>query len=267
VLRYTLRQGTSPFTFWTQDADTISSDRQLESRPRGGLRPARSHTASNGGDPGGHLDTDRNPRQHVARGGVSARSRIGCASARGERRTLGVHLDETSCSDFACGRDEKYSACAIITLSSGALLAVFGTVLPWRGSRWRGLPSANACAFDAALGVQSQDWRDLNADRSLAGLCVAGDFNQDLSATHYYWSRAARRSLRAALENNDLVALTAGDADPVRVQSNNAAACIDHICLSSAIASRTDEPHAWSPVIDGHRLSDHPGIQVDIFDC
>jgi hypothetical protein len=163
--------------------------------------------------------------------------------------------------------DEDYAACAIVTLHSGASLAVYGTVLPWRGSSWRDKPSANACAFDAALGAQAQDWRDLNADQSLAGLCVAGDFNQDLSATHYYWSRAARHSLHAALEDNDLVALTAGDTDPVRVLSNNAAACIDHICLSSAIASRTDELHAWSPVIDGHKLSDHPGIRVDIFDC
>jgi hypothetical protein len=235
-------------------------------RAAGSVRPARlqHHMAKVQADIWILTET----RDSMSPGAEYRRVAASAAQARGENdeRWVSIWTRLPAAIARAAG-DEKYSACAIITLSSGALLAVFGTVLPWRGSKWRGLPSANACAFDAALGVQSQDWRDLNSDSSLAGLCVAGDFNQDLSATHYYWSRAARRSLRAALENNDLVALTAGDADPVRDLSNNAAACIDHICLSSAIASGTGELHAWSPVIDGHRLSDHPGIQVDLFDC
>lgn len=161
--------------------------------------------------------------------------------------------------------DEEYAACAIIDISPAARLAVYGTVLPWRGSVWLDRPSAKACAYGAALSVQAQDWSELRRQSDLVGVCVAGDFNQDLSDTHYYWSDAARELLRRALDANELCATTSDPTDPVRKMSEGREACIDHICISRSLVGRqTGGAHAWSPVVKGRALTDHPGVWIEL---
>jgi Endonuclease/Exonuclease/phosphatase family len=160
-------------------------------------------------------------------------------------------------------RDAEYAACAVIP-QSGRSLAIYGTVLPWRGSAWGKYPSTDATAYGAAMAAQSADWKQLAKSNDL---CVAGDFNQDLSDLHYYWSRAARQHLRAALERCNLSAVTGGDADPVRRLTKGAEACIDHICLSPALKPRlTGEAVAWRPLVGGRHISDHPGVHIDLAD-
>lgn len=75
-------------------------------------------------------------------------------------------------------RDGEFTACAALPSTPAGPLCVYGTVLPWRGSTWRVHRSAGAEAYREALSVQAADWRELGAEGSL---CVAGDFNQDLS--------------------------------------------------------------------------------------
>ena len=156
-------------------------------------------------------------------------------------------------------RDDQFTACASI----GGLLNVYGTVLPWRGSTWRGHPSANAEAYIAALSVQHEDWRELRDEP--AELCVAGDFNQDLSVRSYYWSLKARAYLEFALRECDLVATTAAPNDPVWQLTGGEAACIDHVCLSAGLLRRlSGAPIAWRPERDGRNISDHPGVAVTL---
>ena len=38
---------------------------------------------------------------------------------------------------------------------------VYGSVLPWIGSPWRGHPSAGGIAFREALSVQAADWKKI----------------------------------------------------------------------------------------------------------
>ena len=162
-------------------------------------------------------------------------------------------------------RDEEYSACAIVALSSDVALAVYGTVLPWRGSVWRGHASANATAYQAALSAQAEDWRELRDMPEVRGICVAGDFNQDLSDTPYYWSNTARHLLQRTLDDCGLAATTSEPTDPVRAVTNGAKACIDHICLSQrAMTSQVGTSHAWAPTNDGRTLSDHPGVWIEL---
>lgn len=162
--------------------------------------------------------------------------------------------------------DKTFSAAAVLKLRDGSPLTVFGTVLPWRGRSWKGNPSADAVAFEAALRCQQADWALATRDPRNA-VCVAGDFNQDLSTKHYYWSRKAYHLIRAALADSGLVAATADPTDPVRQLTGNAAACIDHICLSRSLTSKAlAQSLAWSPTADGKTLSDHHGIYVDV-DC
>jgi endonuclease/exonuclease/phosphatase family metal-dependent hydrolase len=160
-------------------------------------------------------------------------------------------------------RDPEYAACAVFPVPSGGTIAVYGTVLPWVGHVWRGHPSNGARAFCAALSAQAQDWRELAGEE--VALCVTGDFNQDLSERHYYGSATGRRQLRNTLSECGLTAVTAGADDPVRRLGDGAHACIDHVCLSDALRARMAEPaRAWLPERDGRRLSDHPGITVEL---
>jgi hypothetical protein len=139
---------------------------------------------------------------------------------------------------------------------------IFGTVLPWLGSPWCGFPSAGGVAFGEALSTQCADWLRLRRKFPNDELFVLGDFNQDLVDPHYYGSRANRLALEAALEAAGLVALTAGDRDPIRRDSARCA-CIDHICAPRDVIARAEPAVRWpdAPVPE-RRLSDHFGVSV-----
>jgi hypothetical protein len=140
---------------------------------------------------------------------------------------------------------------------------VYGTVLPWIGSTWQGLPSTGGRTFLAALDAQRRDWEALRHRYPDAELCVAGDFNQDLSDRHYYGSRAGRYGHQGALASVGLVALTAHPADPVWAIAPDRAS-IDHICVqrdSAHFAAPRLEvwPQDWAPDCG---VSDHHGVAV-----
>ncbi|MEP6620008.1 MAG: endonuclease/exonuclease/phosphatase family protein [bacterium] len=160
--------------------------------------------------------------------------------------------------------DPFYSASATVNLRSGVPLTVFGTVLPWSGRSWGGLPSAAATAFKAALATQAADW--LAFPKAHGGLyCVAGDFNQDLADMPYYWSLQAREALTRTLLECDLTATTAGNLDPVVQLTGGTHACIDHICVSHSLAlTEPGAATAWSPQVPRGVLSDHPGVWIDV---
>ena len=162
--------------------------------------------------------------------------------------------------------DGTFSAAATVKLVNGSPLTVFGMVLPWRGRSWSDQPSAGAVAFEAALRCQQADWAAATRDPRNA-VCVAGDFNQDLSARPFYWSRRAHDLLGTALAESGLTAVTGDPTDPVRVLTDGRSACIDHICISQPLKAKlAAQSCAWAPTVDDRVLSDHPGIYVDV-DC
>jgi endonuclease/exonuclease/phosphatase family metal-dependent hydrolase len=159
--------------------------------------------------------------------------------------------------------DPVRAVAARIAPARGTPLIVYGTVLPWLGSSWRGIEAVDGKAFEAALDVQAADWRAIRRIHPDHDLMVAGDFNQDLADTHYYGSRANRLRLTAALQQADLIALTASGDDPVR-RGSPTNACIDHVCVSEALRRRCRSVHRWpdTPRPD-RRMSDHFGIAVE----
>lgn len=162
--------------------------------------------------------------------------------------------------------DEQRTAAARVRPGSGAPFIVYGTVLPWVGSPWRGHPSAGGAAFRAALALQAADWRRLRSAYPEDELFVLGDLNQDLVTPHYYGSRANRAALEDALEGAGLVALTAGAGDPVR-RDSAPAACIDHVCARGDSAWQAAPAVRWPDVPVPERwLSDHFGLSV-VFTC
>ena len=163
-------------------------------------------------------------------------------------------LNETS--------DPMRAVAARVVPPVGPPLIVYGTVLPWLGSPWRHVVASRGQAFAAALEAQASDWRRLRALYSDHDFLLAGDFNQDLANTHYYGSRSNRRALQDALNGASLVALSAGDNDPVR-RDSPPCACIDHICLSDASLWKPGELCRWpAAATPNPGLSDHFGIEV-----
>ena len=159
--------------------------------------------------------------------------------------------------------DPIRAVAARVVPPAGPPLIVYGTVLPWLGSRWRSYSAADGLAFAQALEAQAADWRTLRESNPDHDLVVAGDFNQDLAHTHYYGSRANRRRLLLALDGAGLVALTAGDGDPIR-RDSSPRACIDHVCISKSTRWLLNRGSRWPnlPKPD-RRMSDHFGVAVE----
>ena len=160
--------------------------------------------------------------------------------------------------------DPVRSAAGRLELSGVGHCVVFGTVLPWLGSRWRDVEARDGNAFAAALEVQCADWVRLRARYPEDEFFLMGDFNQDLAETHYYGSRRNRAALGEALETAGLVAWTSGDFDPVR-RGSPPSACIDHICGRSDSSWRVGATHRWPQTAKPDpSLSDHFGVAVDL---
>jgi endonuclease/exonuclease/phosphatase family metal-dependent hydrolase len=163
--------------------------------------------------------------------------------------------------------DPARAVAALIDLPGGRPLVVYGSVLPWIGSPWRGFAAAEGAAFAAALEAQCEDWMRLRAEMPDCDLCVAGDLNQDLAERHFYGSKRNREALAAALQRAGLVCLTAGEHDPVYRRTLGWHATVDHICVSGPVARRARATAAW-PEIDNPdlTLSDHFGVVVELAD-
>lgn len=158
--------------------------------------------------------------------------------------------------------DAERTAAVRIHRQSGSSFIVYGTVLPWLGSEWRGHPSAGGVAFREALAVQAADWMRLRSEFPDDEFYVMGDFNQDLVSPRYYGSRKNRALLESALADAGLFPLTAGDGDPIR-RDSAPCACIDHICCRADSAAHAEPAVRWPDTpIPERWMTDHFGVAV-----
>jgi endonuclease/exonuclease/phosphatase family metal-dependent hydrolase len=156
----------------------------------------------------------------------------------------------------------RCSAARILHPEIGEVV-VHACVLPWGGSEWQGYHSRGGLAFEMALDMYSRDWLSLRDEFPDSTLVVAGDFNQSLVERHYYGSNRQRALLEAALESVGLVAVTAGEGDPV-ARDSAPYACIDHICISSSPSAMIGPTIRWPETARPDlRLSDHFGVAVE----
>jgi endonuclease/exonuclease/phosphatase family metal-dependent hydrolase len=164
-------------------------------------------------------------------------------------------------------RDPARAVSAMVSVPTGPSIIVYGTVLPWVGSRWG--EEGRAGAFLRALDAQSADWADLRAAHPQSDFCVVGDLNQDLGDRHYYGSRRNRAALESSLQEMDLRCLSSAPDDPVAAASAGHRASIDHICVSPGLAARfRARSGCWPPGAEpDRRISDHFGFFVDIEDA
>ena len=158
--------------------------------------------------------------------------------------------------------DEERTAAVRIKWDAETPFIVYGTVLPWIGSKWREFASAEGVAFREALAVQAADWNQLRQEYPDDEFFVIGDFNQDLVTPHYYGSRINRDALEAALQEAGLVALTGGEEDPIR-RDSAPCACIDHICAREDSRWQAEPAVRWPDVsVPDKKLTDHFGVSI-----
>jgi endonuclease/exonuclease/phosphatase family metal-dependent hydrolase len=159
--------------------------------------------------------------------------------------------------------DDARTAAALVHPPDACPFIVFGTVLPWLGSRWRDVDAPNGAAFAASLAVQLADWRRIHAELPDAPFVLAGDLNQDLAARHVYGSRRNRAAIEAALAAASLRCLTAGADDPVPHHAPQRAS-VDHICVDAQVR-HAGPVRSWPREPEPPRtLSDHFGLAVDL---
>jgi hypothetical protein len=157
--------------------------------------------------------------------------------------------------------DPERTAAARLQPVGGAPLIVVGTVLPWL-SDTRYAPARGGDAFCEVLGRQAAEWHSLQNDHPDAGLCIAGDFNQDLASTHYYGSAKGKAALAWTLADARMVCVTAGTRDPLADVSGHSS--IDHLCVSESLIAHGDiVVGAWpTPPLERARLTDYFGVHV-----
>jgi hypothetical protein len=156
------------------------------------------------------------------------------------------------------------SAALLIPRSRGDALLVFGTVLPWRGDRTT--PLRGADRFIAALAAQAADWRRLAAGHQAGSVCVAGDFNQELSANGPVGTGHGRAALRETLEDGGLTCVTADAGDPLLARKWRAS--IDHVALSTSRSNGARVSAVWPDHFPlGTSWPDHHGVCVDAPDA
>ena len=124
--------------------------------------------------------------------------------------------------------DNLYTVAARVMPRNAEPFVAYATVLPWLGRKWREYPSVDGVAFREALKLQSSDWLEIRKVYPDDELFVLGDFNQDLASFHYYGSKKNRLALENALLESGLIALTAGENDPI-ARPPSVCAWIDHI--------------------------------------
>jgi hypothetical protein len=144
----------------------------------------------------------------------------------------------------------------------GGSVTLFRTVLPWKGSVWRDVEPREA--FQEALRLLMDDVTRLRDAFPEDDVFIVGDFNQDLCGGRYAGTAAKARVLGAHLHDAGLLAITAGENDPVR-RAAPAYACIDHICISQDARWTVDDIWCWpdSPA-PPTGLSDHFGVAADL---
>ncbi len=183
-----------------------------------------------------------------------------------EERWVSIWVDASIQGAEKNSGDMERTALARLVLPGEQVINVYGTVLPWVGSKWRGISGAEGEAYREALALQKQDWSALRSMHPEEWLCVAGDFNQEyFPPKHYYGSTRQQDALKEAFEIVNMACLTGGKHDPV-ARFNPGKANIDHICLGreklaeGVFAFKSD---AWSLEHEGTRVSDHHGVVVE----
>lgn len=171
----------------------------------------------------------------------------------------------SSATPLPLGGEAERSAAIRLVRPDGRAILIFGSVLPWRGdtrhSEFRG-----ATAFTRSLDRQSADWDRAREAHPHDAICVAGDFNQELSGTNLVGTKIGRAALETALAVRGLRSVTAGADDPLLKRGWRPS--IDHVIVDVRLNADPALTEVWPgqyPLPPA--LSDHHGVRVSLSDA
>ena len=152
--------------------------------------------------------------------------------------------------------DSTIAVCAEVDAPVGKFI-VYGTIITWRDD---GVREGEAKAWERhyrSIVNHRKDWLRI-AQQDLP-FCVAGDFNEALHEPFAYGTPKDRELLQAALEETELVCVTA---------KKNMGYMIDHICLSKKWAQAVNDVNGWDKNKclndDGKPVTDHNGVYTEL---
>ena len=143
-------------------------------------------------------------------------------------------------------------------------LVVYGCVIPWANepALADGSPARMWAAHAETIEQIDHDLTGSSERHPDTPIVLAGDFNQDRDGSGWYGTHAVRRRLSEVLARHELATPTAIDVVAAGLLRSHH--LVDHICISSSLASDVSV-RCWETVDDdGIRLSDHPTVAVDI---
>lgn len=159
--------------------------------------------------------------------------------------------------------DPREAICVELDSDGGRFL-VYGSIIPYHGAKGPEGKSRRWQEHKNAIEWHRRDWLKLRELFPKHGLIAAGDYNQHRDGIGRYGTIGTRRMLSDAMTDAGLVCVTEADfVASVGLSRRN----IDHVCLSSGLASAVTNVRAWEGTVAGTRLSDHNGITVELNDA
>jgi endonuclease/exonuclease/phosphatase family metal-dependent hydrolase len=146
--------------------------------------------------------------------------------------------------------DAQRTVAVLLEYSPIGRVIIFGTVMPWPASK---------PGYSEAAAAQAADWRRYRSAYPDASLIVAGDFNCDMDKGANFPGEAALQELREAMAECGLVCATVPSETP---QGWFVDPPIDHVLVQPGL--RTQIVAGWEGTLDGHTLSDHSGMIVEV---
>ena len=158
--------------------------------------------------------------------------------------------------------EDEWSVTTLVDFPQRELL-IHGVVLPYMNEPGpAGLRVPGWSRFREELRHQENHWMRIRSQYPALPVVVAGDLNQNLDAARWYGSHQTRRALRQAIDAAGLKCLT--DEDVVTCRKLRRNHLVDHVLATDGLVV-AEGITCWEPTTsDGLRMSDHPGVAVQL---
>lgn len=151
--------------------------------------------------------------------------------------------------------DGERTVLAQADLGPQGKLIIYGTVLPWKDDRK--IPGWSE--HHRVIEQQSAEWLSLHQTYPGISLCIAGDYNSDMSLGRRYGTKQGVEAIEQGLAQCDIFCATEPERFPHDLLD---VLPIDHIALPISWKENTSVVAAWPAAKE--TLSDHSGMVVEV---
>lgn len=150
--------------------------------------------------------------------------------------------------------DDKRTAVAMVDLGDKGKLIVYATVMPWKDDQVPGWSEHHR-----VINEQINEWEKIHAAFPGVPICIAGDYNSDMSDGRRYGTKAGVEALEFGLAKCQMFCATSPGRFPDGLLKIKP---IDHIAIPLSWQHDFAISSAWNADKDTH--SDHSGMIVEV---